>query len=63
MTSSSTSPAGSSAALAPLATLAHELVGWPYHRDLDLTGFIDGTENPSLAEASAEAVVPAGCAR
>lgn len=40
------------------ATLAHEMVGWPYHRDLDLTGFIDGTENPSLAEAMAEVVIP-----
>ena len=25
------------------ATLAHEIVGWPYHRDRDLTGFEDGT--------------------
>ena len=48
------------AALGPNATLAHEIVGWPYHRDLDLTGFIDGTENPSLAEAAAAAVIPAG---
>jgi porphyrinogen peroxidase len=48
------------ASLAPLATLADETVGWPYHRDLDLTGFIDGTENPSLAEAAAAAVIPAG---
>lgn len=29
-------------ALASQATLAHEVVGWPYHRDLDLTGFMDG---------------------
>jgi porphyrinogen peroxidase len=48
------------AALGPNAALAHEMVGWPYHRDLDLTGFIDGTENPSLAEAAAAAVIPAG---
>ena len=40
-------------ALASHATLAHEIVGWPYHRDLDLTGFIDGTENPTLVEAAA----------
>ena len=46
--------------LAGHATLASELVGWPYHRDLDLTGFIDGTENPTLVEAAAEAVVPDG---
>src|SRR6185369_3956522 len=30
--------------LAGFATLGHEIVGWPYHRDLDLSGFIDGTE-------------------
>lgn len=47
--------------LAPWATLLHEIVGWPYHRDLDLTGFIDGTENPSLVDAATVAVVPAGC--
>ena len=33
------------------AVLADETVGWSYHRDLDLTGFIDGTENPTLGEA------------
>jgi porphyrinogen peroxidase len=48
------------ASLTSLATLADETVGWPYHRDLDLTGFIDGTENPSLAEAATAAVIPAG---
>ena len=42
------------------ATLAHEIVGWPYHRDLDLTGFIDGTENPTLVEATAAATVEPG---
>jgi putative iron-dependent peroxidase len=47
-------------ALAPWATLVHEIVGWPYHHDLDLTGFIDGTENPSLIEAATVAVVPPG---
>jgi putative iron-dependent peroxidase len=47
-------------ALAPSATLAHEIVGWPYHRDLDLTGFEDGTENPSLVEATLDVTVPAG---
>lgn len=47
-------------ALGGHATLVHEMVGWPYHRDLDLTGFIDGTENPSLVEAMAEVVIPAG---
>jgi putative iron-dependent peroxidase len=47
-------------ALASHATLAHEMVGWPYHRDLDLTGFIDGTENPTLVEATADATVEPG---
>ena len=47
-------------ALAGSARLASEMVGWPYHHDLDLTGFIDGTENPSLVEAAAVIVVPDG---
>src|SRR5262249_28508838 len=34
--------------LAGVAEVRHELVGWPYHHDRDLTGFIDGTENPSV---------------
>ena len=44
-------------------TLAHEIVGWPYHHDLDLTGFIDGTENPTLVEATAVAIDPGRTAR
>jgi putative iron-dependent peroxidase len=48
------------AALQPGARLAHEMVGWPYHHDLDLTGFIDGTENPTLVEATTVAVIPPG---
>jgi porphyrinogen peroxidase len=47
-------------ALAGVVTLSHELVGWPYHHDLDLTGFIDGTENPTLVEATSVAIVPDG---
>ena len=42
------------------ASLVHETVGWPYHHDLDLTGFIDGTENPTLVEAASVALIPAG---
>ena len=45
-------------ALSEIARLANEIVGWPYHHDLDLTGFIDGTENPSLVEATSVAIVP-----
>jgi porphyrinogen peroxidase len=48
------------AELAGQATLVHEMVGWPYHHDRDLTGFIDGTENPTLVEAMAVALVPPG---
>ncbi|MFI5255041.1 MAG: Dyp-type peroxidase, partial [Candidatus Limnocylindrales bacterium] len=46
--------------LAGTADLANELIGWPYHHDLDLTGFIDGTENPSLIEATGVVLVPPG---
>jgi putative iron-dependent peroxidase len=48
--------------LAGHATLAHEMVGFPYHRDLDLTGFIDGTQNPTLIEATTVALIPPGAA-
>ena len=48
------------AALAGHARLAHEIVGWPYHHDRDLTGFIDGTENPSLIEAIVARADPRG---
>ena len=47
-------------ALADGATLVHEMIGWPYHRDLDLTGFEDGRENPSLIDATSDVTVPAG---
>ena len=47
-------------ALADVAELATETVGWPYHHDRDLTGFIDGTENPSLVEAARVALIPPG---
>ena len=47
-------------ALTPAATLVTETVGWPYHRDRDLTGFEDGTENPTLVEATSAAIIDAG---
>jgi putative iron-dependent peroxidase len=47
-------------ALAGVAEPANEIVGWPYHHDLDLTGFVDGTENPTLVEATSVAIVPDG---
>ena len=39
------------AALGGLVGLADENEGWPYQRHRDLTGFVDGTENPTAAEA------------
>src|SRR5437879_4345181 len=35
--------------LAGQAALAHEMVGWPYHHDLDITWFIGGSDNPTLS--------------
>ena len=40
------------------ADLANEMVGFQYHHDLDLTGFIDGIENPTLVEATNVALIP-----
>ncbi len=46
--------------LAGLATLAEETSSWPYRHDRDLTGFIDGSENPTLLDAPAAALLPEG---
>jgi porphyrinogen peroxidase len=46
--------------LAGLATVAEETSSWSYQHDRDLTGFIDGTENPSLIDAADVAVVGEG---
>jgi putative iron-dependent peroxidase len=43
-----------------LATVAEETSSWPYRHDLDLTGFIDGTENPTLIEAPQIVLIPEG---
>ena len=51
---------GMIATLRESARLADEVEGWSYHRDLDLTGFIDGTENPSMSAAPANVLVPSG---
>ncbi len=48
------------AALEGVGTVAEETSSWPYHHDLDLTGFIDGTENPTLIEATDVVLVPEG---
>ncbi len=48
------------AQLTPAARLMDETSSWQYQRDRDLTGFIDGTENPTLLEASDVVLVPPG---
>jgi porphyrinogen peroxidase len=48
------------AALEASASVAEESSSWPYRHDRDLTGFIDGSENPSLVEAPEFAVIPDG---
>jgi porphyrinogen peroxidase len=47
-------------AMEPSAALAKETTGWLYRSDRDLTGFIDGTENPSAFEAPAVVATPTG---
>jgi putative iron-dependent peroxidase len=47
-------------ALAPAATLATELPAFVYKESRDMTGFIDGTENPPIWEAHLAALVPEG---
>lgn len=48
------------AAVKRLATVADETSSWPYRHDRDLTGFIDGSENPSLVEAVSVAIISEG---
>ncbi len=51
---------GAISAVSGLACVASEISSWPYRHDRDLTGFVDGSENPSLAEAPGVALVPPG---
>ena len=51
---------GAIAELARLASVAEETSSWPYRHDRDLTGFIDGTENPTLIDAPEVVLVPEG---
>jgi porphyrinogen peroxidase len=46
--------------LARVASVADETSSWPYMHDRDLTGFIDGSENPTLVEASEVVTIPDG---
>jgi putative iron-dependent peroxidase len=48
--------------LAGLASLEEETSSWPYRHDRDLTGFIDGSENPTLLDAPTAALLPEGVA-
>ena len=48
------------AVLRDRASIAQETSSWPYRHDLDLTGFIDGTKNPSLIDAPEVALIPEG---
>jgi putative iron-dependent peroxidase len=48
------------AILKPIAHVAEETSSWPYQHDRDLTGFIDGTENPTLIDAPTVALIPDG---
>jgi len=46
--------------LAGQASLVEETSSWPYRHDRDLTGFIDGSENPTLLDAPVAALLPEG---
>jgi putative iron-dependent peroxidase len=48
------------AALGAVASLADETSSWPYRHDRDLTGFIDGSENPNLIDVAELATIPEG---
>jgi porphyrinogen peroxidase len=45
------------AELAGMASVAEETSSWPYRHDRDLTGFIDGSENPTLIDAPEIALI------
>ncbi|MGC2658696.1 MAG: Dyp-type peroxidase [Bryobacteraceae bacterium] len=51
---------GAIAAVKKLALVAEETSSWAYRHDRDLTGFIDGSENPSLIDAPEAALIPEG---
>jgi porphyrinogen peroxidase len=44
----------------PSRVVAEETSSWPYLHDRDLTGFIDGSENPTLIEAPGLVLLPEG---
>jgi putative iron-dependent peroxidase len=46
--------------LAGQASLGEQTSSWSYRHDRDLTGFIDGSENPTLLDAPLDALLPEG---
>lgn len=42
------------------ASLADQTSSWAYRHDRDLTGFVDGSENPTLLDAPLAALLPEG---
>ena len=48
------------AELEGLASVVGETSSWSYQHDRDLTGFIDGTENPTLVDAPELVLIPEG---
>jgi putative iron-dependent peroxidase len=48
------------AELREVASVVEETSSWPYRHDRDLTGFIDGSENPTLIDAPQLALIPDG---
>jgi len=59
MTLSSIWPARSSVTRRP-GLAGEETSSWSYRHDRDLTGFIDGSENPTLLDAPIAALLPEG---
>src|SRR5438105_2206264 len=51
---------GAIATLGSVAVIVEETSSWAYQHDRDLTGFIDGTENPTLFDAPEVALIPDG---
>lgn len=51
---------GAIAAVKDMAVVGEETSSWAYRHDRDLTGFIDGSENPSLIDAPDAAIIPMG---
>jgi putative iron-dependent peroxidase len=47
-------------ALSSIATVEDETSSWPYRRYRDLTGFEDGTKNPSILAAPGIVLIPEG---